>query len=569
MSANTPSLNKVYYPLLISLSLLITFQFLFLFRAYDDNRLTSWNWTFAGMDVSRIILLLALGMIVAYLLSRFSFPERNPAISIFVFSFLSCLLFWREPEIIVDSSRYFTQAKHLELYGATYFIREWGHEINAWTDLPLLPFLYGIIFKVFGESRVCIQTLNAILFSMTAVCTYLAGKALWNEDVGFTGGLLLSGIPYLLIQTPLMLVDIGTMFFIIFSVFTFTMALTRGGIWIAAASCAIFSAVFSKYSTWMMLSVLGIVFLALLLEKNPAPRFRSRLLSRGFSVLLITLIPVMAIVLYKYDVIAEQITLLLTYQKPALKGWGESFASTYLFQVHPFITAAAVFSVYSAIRKRDIRYTVISWLTFLMIVLWVERIRYIAPTFPLFTLMASYGLQTIRDRKLRRFLVFALVSVSLVIGLFVYLPFLKKMGPANLKDAGSLLNTLHTPSVEVLTLPSKTFSINPAVSVPLLDLYTHKEVFYRYEEVQPPKKTETSPLRFTWTYKNPVYYERGSTIPVPKERTLVIITSGHRESLPEHIQGTLQGFRKTAEFRKTSGVFRYSPDVLIYTKGED
>ena len=99
----------------------------------------------------------------------------------------------------------------------------------------------------------------------------------------------------------------------------------------------------------------------------------------------------------------------------------------------------------------------------------------------------------------------------------VYLPFLKKMGPANLKDAGSYLNALHTSSVEVVTLPSKTFLINPAVSVPLLDLYTQKEIFYRYDEVQTPKKTETSPLRFTWTYKNPEYYRGDNTTPVPEE----------------------------------------------------
>ena len=64
--------------------------------------------------------------------------------ALFIVSFAVSAMFWQEPEMIVDASRYFTQAKHLELYGFGYFFREWGNGINAWTDLPAIPFLYGV-----------------------------------------------------------------------------------------------------------------------------------------------------------------------------------------------------------------------------------------------------------------------------------------------------------------------------------------------------------------------------------------------------------------------------------------
>ena len=116
-----------------------------------------------------------------------------------------------------------------------------------------------------------------------------------------------------------------------------------------------------------------------------------------------------------------------------------------------------------------------------------------------------------------------------------------------------------------MTPPSQTFSINPAVSVPLLDLYTRKNIHYRYEEVELPEKVKKSPMRFTWTYTNPIYYRDDGRNGNPQDMPIVIITSEHREELSDHIMKRIQGYHKAAEFRGTTGVFRFSPDVLIYT----
>jgi len=568
METPPPLSRRADYFILVSLIAFLVPVTLFVFRHLDDNKLTSWNWAFAGADVSAFYFSIVIGLLAAFFLSKLSFIERHPVASLMTLTGITCIFFWTEPEVIVDTSRYFTQARHLSEYGIEYFIRQWGAEINAWTDLPLLPFLYGLIFRLFGENRMYIQCFTALLFSMTAVVTYLTGKTLWNENVGFNAGLLLAGMPYLLIQTPLMLVDTATMFSLIFSVFTFLKALEKGGIWVPVSAFALFTAVFSKYSTWMMLSVLGIIFAVEIVRqaayKPQNVRILFRIILRSLSVLLIAGIPAGLIVFYKFELFADQINLLVTFQKPGLKGWSEGFLSTFFFQTHPLIPVAAIFSLFAAVRKRDLRSVIIAWLPFLMLLLWVRRSRYIMPVFPMVTLMASCGLQAVQDRVLRRYLVFAAVSTSLVIAFGVYLPFLKTMSPVNFVHAGRYLNSLNAPLVEVLTPPSKSFSINPAVSVPILDLFTAKKIYFRYEEIEPPEKTKKSPLRFTWTYTNPKYYEDESAGELSESRPLVIITSEHGETLPDAILERIEGYRKTAEFNTTTGIFRFSPDVIIY-----
>jgi hypothetical protein len=271
------------------------------------------------------------------------------------------------------------------------------------------------------------------------------------------------------------------------------MALKKGSKWALISSMAIFLAVFSKYSTWILLSVLGITFLIYLAKPSELGIPHStklRITTAGLRIYCIKNASITAllagifigIVIYlKFEVISEQVNLLLTYQKPALKRWSESFISTFFYHVHPFITLSVIYSFYAAFRKKDLKYAIISWLILLIIILWIQRIRYILPLFPMITLMAAYGFQAVKDKKLRRFAVLSAVMYSIIIALFVYLPFLQRMGSVNLMHAGKYIDSLESPAVKVFTIPSKTFSINPAVSVPILDFFTDKDIYYDYE----------------------------------------------------------------------------------------
>jgi hypothetical protein len=144
---------------------------LYLNRHFDDNRLTSWNWVFDEVNLYTFCFLLIMVLGFAWLLSLATFYEKRKGLVLFIASFVMSSAFWSEPEVIVDASRYFTQAKHLQVYGVGYFFEQWGKEIFAWTDLPLVPFLYGMVLKLFGEQRIFIQALNTLFYALTVVLT--------------------------------------------------------------------------------------------------------------------------------------------------------------------------------------------------------------------------------------------------------------------------------------------------------------------------------------------------------------------------------------------------------------
>jgi len=560
---NSREPKNVEHVFIVALTAFLGFAALFIFRSLDDNRLFNWQWVFAGSHASRIYIFLLPGIAAAFVLSRIPLVERRPRTFLFLLSYGAAALFWTEPELLVDASRYFTQAKHLSVYGTEYFLQEWGKDIPAWTDLPAIPFLYGQIFSLLGENRTFIQAFTTLLFSGTIVLTYLIGRTLWDEETGFYAGMLLLGMPYLFTQVPLMLVDVPTMFFLTLAIFAFIKTLERGGIGMTAfASCSLFLAVFSKYSAWPMLSVLGIIFLVYL-KTDPAAALR-----RGAPVILLSVLLVGTAMLLKFDVFSEQIRLLMNYQKPGLDRWGESFVSTFLFQINPFITLAAGYSLVVAFKKRDPRYAIISWLVVLVFIFQIRRIRYTLPVFPLLALMASYGLRTIEGRELKKLIVFTIVAASLIIAVFAYLPFARTISAENVKDAGGYLNSLETGTVVVLTLPLKDPVVNPAVSVPLLDLYTKKQILYQYdpEFFPPPKDVARAALRFTWEFKDPKYYQGENA--QENDATILAIwgeADGWRTP-PESFKKRIEGYRLLRRFDAASDPFQFKTIVEIYTK---
>ena len=176
-----------------------------------------------------------------------------------------------------------------------------------------------------------------------------------------------------------------------------------------------------------MLSFLASVFLVYLKSPQIQQRWQRTVLQRSIVVAYISVLLISALIVFKFDVFSGQITFLHEYQMPGLKRWGESFVSTFFYQIHPFITIAALCSIFIALKRRDMRYVIISWLIFIIVLLQIRRARYIMITFPMFALMASYGLQIIKNLELRKFVAYCSVSFSLVISIFVYLPYLQTL----------------------------------------------------------------------------------------------------------------------------------------------
>ncbi len=551
--------SDAFLAFLVSLMTLTAFLALFVFRAFDDNWLTSWQWAFAGVDVGTVFLILLTAVSLAYPVSRLSLPVRSHAALLFVASFVIAAIFWRVPEVNVDAAKYFAQAKHLELHGVGSFLRQWGREITAWTVLPLVPFLHGLIFSVVGETRAAIQVFTTLLFSGTVVLTYLIGKALWDEKVGGYGAALLAAMPYLLTQVPLMLVDVPSMFFLTLAVFATIGAVRRGGAGrLALASLAIALAALAKYSTWLMLSVLPVIVLCHLGHGRTAVLRRAGLLALGAALL------AGAVVFMKFDVVAEQLRMLQSYQLPGLRRWGESHASTFLFQTHPFIAAAALYSVLVAVRKRDLRYVIVGWmLLLLVVVLEVERSRYVLVAFPMLALMAGYGLAGMRNARISKHVVSCTVASMLVTAIFVYLPFLQGTSAVNIQRAGAYLDSIDTEMIEVVTLPQPRSRVNPSVAVPILDIFTRQRIAYHHDMTLAPRRqaTETSPVRFTWEIDLSTYPAAGTG---PPPGAVVVITGEQNPTLPEALARRIADYRLAREFGETDRVFRYKTMVRVY-----
>lgn len=582
MSNKKDHVVQLKYVLIISLFFLLSFILLFLLRSHDDNRLVSWKDIFEEVSPIKIFFALIGGIFLSYIFSLIRSFERWPGITLFLLSFLISVLFWNEPEVIVDASRYFTQAKHLAIYGTGFFIREWGKDISAWTDLPLMPFIYGLIFKVFGESRIYIQIFTSLMFSMSTVFTYLAGKTLWDKNTGFYAGLFLMGIPYLFTQVPLMLVDVPTMFFFTLSVYVFFIALEKGGAFIPLSSIVIFLAFFSKYSVWLMMSVFPVIVAVYSLrpsamsnETSPLPHppllrgGNSKLqtpnyLYRSLLVVFISGILIGIVFWYKFDVFSEQIRILMTYQKEGLRRWGEGFFSTFFFQINPFITLFALYSVFAAVKKKDIRYLIIIWLLILVFLFQIKRIRYLMIVFPMFCLMASYGLAQIKNKSITRFVALSVFAYSLIIALFAYLPFIKTISMVNLRDAGRFLNSLDSRGAEVLLHFSEDPVLNPSVSVPILDIYTDKKVTYEYDKAFLLSKGNTtdSAFRFAWEYKNPEYYTNNSSD--TSDMAFVVITDTIDSDLSSHIKEKTKEFNNSINFNVPEKRFSYTTYVTVY-----
>jgi hypothetical protein len=556
--------------LLSYLTLLCIPLLLFTFRSLDDNRLVSWYWIFSQPQLSQyqffsMLAVLSVALVLLFIIANTQWRITVNVVSLTVVSFLISIPFWQTPEIIIDNARYFTQAKYVELFGVGYFFREWGQSIFAWTDLPLLPLIYGLAFKFLGEHRAVIQVLNSVFFAGTVAVTYMLGKVLWGPNHGAAAATLLLGIPYLYSQIPLMMVDIPTMFFLTLAVLASLLAVKQGGCGhIVFAAMAIVVALFTKYSAWIFLSVIPFAVFA-----QPQPAWRksfTRLFKIGFAIAIL-----MSLVLYwYYPVLVEQFHTLLNYQWGALDRWQESYVSTFLFHVHPLISMAAFVALLIALKHRDKKFLIVSWMLILVILLDIQRIRYAMVVFPMLALMAGYSVAKISNLPLKKLLMGGVVLTSYGIAWSMSTGFLQNTSAGNLKSAGTYLDTLDVEFVGVLVLPQLRSIVNPKIAIAALDYHTNKTLVY--VDGYPPSRSgavsniSKSPVRFTWEYPIPPYYHNTKKAD-RSQAAMAVIYSDNEQVESSGLQSWLVDYRLIKRFQAQTGVFKYKTLINLYVPG--
>ncbi|WP_455204797.1 ArnT family glycosyltransferase [Kaarinaea lacus] len=554
--------NQTPLLLLSYLLLLCVPLFLYTFRTFDDNRLVSWYWGFTQPQLFLLLAVLAivLALLVLAIKVQWRMPENVALLT--VVSFVVTIPFWETPEVIIDNARYFTQAKFVELYGVGYFFREWGEGIFAWTDLPLIPFIYGLAFSVFGEHREVVQVFSSLFFAGTIAVTYFLGKVLWSHHHGIIAATLLLGIPYIYSQIPLMMVDIPTMFFLSLAVLVSVLAIKEGTYsYIVTAATAIVLALLSKYSAWVFLSVIPLAVVT-----QPQQNWRinvTRLVKISFIVCILLAI----VVFWYYPILIEQIRILFNYQWGALGGWQESNVSTFLFHIHPLISIAALVSTIIAIKNRDKNFLLISGMLVLVILLDIQRIRYLLIIFPMLALMAAYAVVGIPNHQLKRFMVAGVALTSYVIALSLSAGFLKSTSANNIKSAGAYLDAMDVNAVEVLVLPQQRSIINPQITVAMLDYHTQKTLVYsgndhiRVSSEIP--AISKSPVRFTWAYLIPPYYQNSFETD-RDHKALAVIYSDKNQIMSDELQFRLANYRLIKQYQSATGVYKFKTFVNLY-----
>jgi len=527
-------------------------------RHLDDNSLTSWAWVLDGRDLVGLWVLHLAVTGAALLLSRRALPGRWRLPAAIIAAFCAGIALAGEPEVVIDASRYFVQAKHLELFGPSAFFRDWGVVLPAWTDLPLPAFLYGMIFRLCGEHRLPQQIFTAGLFACAAFATARIGELLWGGRTGARGALLLLAIPCLLVQVPLLMADVPAMAAVTTALWSFLETLERRGAWrIAAAALALGAALLAKYSTWVLLGAAFGLILAL-----EALRGRWAAARRGAVAVVTGALAPAIFALAKPELVQGQLALLAGFQWEGLRRWVESYPSTFLFQTHPLLAAAALAALWRGWRERDRQVLVAAALPLVLFALGARRSRYLLPAFPMIVLLAARGLEALPGRA-RRFAVLAAVGFSLVTVFAVYLPFLKWVNAANLQAAGHFLDERNIAAVEVTALPAPGVAINPEVAIPLLDYHTAARIIVRGPTLPRPPQEElrVSSFRFTWEQQLPTWYRDDTRAAAGVAQLLV--AGDPAAPLPEKLALQVAGRDPDGVFARDA-VYRYRTLVSVW-----
>lgn len=532
---------------------------LYIFRRFDGNTLVSWRWVFAEGGIQTVYPYIISGTLLCYLPARLNIKGRNILFPVIAASFLLLTSLYSEPEIILDAGRYFLQAKHLKEYGPVYFLREWGREISAWTDLPLVPFIYGLVMRLLGEVRLYIQIVNTIMFCLTLACTWRIGKMLWGREAGNLGILMLLGIPYLLIQVPLMLVDVCAMFFLAASILSVLEAAERGGVSRnLAVGLAVFLALISKYSIWVMILMIPSMYLVHRSQNREVSIYRV-LPGLGIAASMF-----LAFVIINLDTVGPQFGLLAGYQMAGLGRWKEGPASTFLFQIHPFVSGFVIYSIYHGIKRRE-AHVIPALLVLLIVVIFrAWRIRYLIPLLPVLALLAARGIGYLKYSVLRRYIGFTTAFCSMAIVFTAYLPFVKSSSLMNLKLAGEFLNVSGNENIVVHTLPQRSSTGSTAPAVAILDIYADGVIIHAEPWAKPglSPDVDDSSLRFTWELKKPYFYKAyfdGST-----DSSTIIYS--HMDDLSDYVAEHTDTSGQGDRFDRTEGVFRYKTLVTVYNR---
>ncbi|NOZ82549.1 MAG: hypothetical protein GXN98_01840 [Euryarchaeota archaeon] len=514
-------------------------------------------------DFRLFLLALAAALLLAYLASeRWSgeLDARTASAGVF----LLLLTLHTMPELNPDAARYFSEAKFLAVEGVESFVSEWGKRLYVYVDQPLVPFIYGILFKLFGESRLVIQAYNFTLYALLTLLVYRIAQRLWGRRAGSYTALLMLASPYVLSRVPLTLVDVSLSFLTAALAYSLLAGLSHSNstrhLLTAGACVALIP--FTKLTGGVYLLPLVLVPLTLHLRgESLSPRHLMLPVLLGTALAL-------PVLLHLAPVLKEQIAtaMILKSRMPEITG-AESVWNLLFYQFSAPVTLLAASGAFMALRRRDWGIALpLLWFLVPLVIYHDTRIRYMIPAYPALALLAGYALARLSEQRksLACFLAIATVLSSLMLLYLAYVPFAQTNSAADLMRAAKYAERIPVESVDVYAVYPASYNSSLALLIPLFDLHSSKEVLVRGESLMPTKEItpEQRNVSWTWSFELPGYYFKLA----PPSELVAVISPMYYTYLPPLLAERLRNYTLVRTFEAGSYGALFPYKIRLYLR---
>lgn len=478
--------------------------------------------------------------------------------------FLLLLTLHTIPELNPDAARYFTEAKFLAVEGVGTFISEWGGKLYVYVDQPLVPFIYGVLFILFGESRLVIQAYNFLLYSLLVLLVYRISAELWDRRAAGFSAMLMLASPYVLSRVPMTLVDVTLSFLTAALAYSLLLGLRRRRAeYLVPAGICVALIPFTKLTGLVYLLPLAFVPLALHLSGE-------RLALRQLAVpVLLGAALALPLLLHLAPVLREQISLamILKSRMPEITG-AESVWNLLFYQFSAPVTLLALAGTCMALRRGE-RGILLPLLWFLVpLILYHDtRMRYMIPAYPALAMLAGFGLFSLSERWNRGtavFLALAAVLSSLSLLYLAYVPFAHANSAADLMRSAAYAERIPVESIDVYALYPASYNSSLALLIPLFDLHSSKRVIVRGESLMPTREItpEQKNVSWTWSFELPGYYFQLA----PPSELVAVISPMYYTYLPPMLKERLKNYTlvRTFEAGTYGALFPYK--IRLYLR---
>ncbi len=402
--------------------------------------------------------------------------------------------------------------------------------------MPLISFLRGVFFLVFGEGQFAVLLLNLIFVVGILIFTLKIAERLFDKRVAWVSILLLSSIPFFITQTPLFLVDIGLTFFVSASFYLNLLLISK-----PTYSKSILTGIILFFT--MISKVFGIVYLIfilagfvtyLMVEKKD-----KELWIKFLSAWLVSFILSLSYVVWKWSLFSNMIAnfswsitifklllpIFLVFLTGFLSFYNRLNIEKFIKKIYPklhiivylllfflfFCSNKPLFYLRSTIIATSIPFALLLYssvyISFrkksksgFLLLLWFFSImaipntmfKYQLPTYPAIAMLAAYSLVSIFKTEKAKYLVVSIIlSFSVTITYFFFFPMIQTHVKNNIRNATKIYELDKADRLAIVPYPlgeygdmfiksleNPTSCPHPPSLVDIVDYYSNANVYY-------------------------------------------------------------------------------------------